>query len=181
MNKAANRHEVFCREYLKDLNATRAAIAAGYKSKAARQQGYRLLTKGHIEKRLAELQTERLRGLDITAERVLGEIARLAFSNMQDYLKIDKDGIPVGDYSNLNHEQWAAVQEVVTDHTGGTGDGWKRLVLRTRFKLANKTQNLELLARHLGLLNDKLKITGFEGLAEKLANLRKAKHGNTGA
>lgn len=67
-------------EYLIDLNATQAAIRAGYSAKTARQIGYQLLTKLHIQNAIAEAQAKAAEKLEITRERVLQEIADIAFT-----------------------------------------------------------------------------------------------------
>jgi hypothetical protein len=81
------------------------------------------------------------------------------------------------DLSTLTRDQAAAIQEFSEDATGGQNDGERRLVIRRRFKLGDKRGSLELLGRHLGMFQDNLKVTGLEGLAERLSELRKAKHG----
>lgn len=172
--KLADRFERFCREYVIDLNGARSAIAAGYAEKAARQQASALLTKPNVRRRIDQLQSQRASKLELTAEMVLEELRRLAFANMLDYMEIDEDGMPRGlNLSNMTRDQAAAIQEVTEDATGGSGDGERRLILRTKFKLADKGQNLERIGRHLGMFNDKLELKVSEGLAEKVAAFRK--------
>jgi phage terminase small subunit len=83
-------------------------------------------------------------------------LAKLAFANMQDFTIVDKNGQPILDLSSITRDQFAAIQEIREDATGGAGDGERRKVLRTTVKLANKTQNLELLGKHLGLFPTKV-------------------------
>ena len=83
------------------------------------------------------------------------------------------------DLSTLTRDQAAAIQEIREDTTGGAGDGERKLVLRTTFKLSDKTKNLELLCRHLGMLNDKMQVTGLEGLAERIAQVRSRRSGDS--
>lgn len=75
------KHERFAREYVKDSNATQAAIRAGYSKKTAGSQGFDLLKKPEIGARVAELTQRTLQQADITAERVMLELARLAFAD----------------------------------------------------------------------------------------------------
>jgi len=92
-------------------------------------------------------------------------------------MEIDEQGRPVGlNLANITRDQAAAIQEITEDTTGGTGDGERRLILRTKFKLADKGKSLELLGRHLGMFQDNVKVTGLEGLAERLSEIRKNKH-----
>lgn len=67
----SDRQERFCKEFIIDLNATQAAIRAGYSEKTAKQIGSRQLTKVDIQVRLSELQAKPLKKLEISAESVL--------------------------------------------------------------------------------------------------------------
>ena len=75
-NLTAN-HALFCKEYLIDLNATQAAIRAGYSGKTAKETGYENLTKPHIASRVQCLMGERSKKTGITAEWVLKGIEDL--------------------------------------------------------------------------------------------------------
>jgi phage terminase small subunit len=88
-----------------------ATIAAGYSEKGARVQGVRLLTNANVKKRIEELVAKKVEKLDITVERVLGELAKLAFSNMLDYMNTQNDGSAYTDLPKLTREQAAAIQE----------------------------------------------------------------------
>src|SRR6185437_12987689 len=166
----SKRCERFAQEYVVDLNATRSAIAAGYSEKGATVRGSELLARRNVRKRVDELLSKRASKLELTAQRVLEEISRLAFSNMADYMEIGEDGKPIGlDLSKITRDQAAAIQEISEDTTGGSGDGERRLILRTKFKLTDKTKNLELLGRHLGMLNDKIQHGADDALLAALA------------
>lgn len=78
--KRDQRYERFCKEYVIDLNGTRAAIAAGYSKKTARSKASQLLTKGNIKARIAELQKDTAKKLDLTAEIVLAELKKIGFN-----------------------------------------------------------------------------------------------------
>ena len=177
--KTSLRRQRFAREYVIDLNGTRAAIAAGYSERTAAAQASQLLTNRNVRALVDRFTSERASKLEVRAEKVLEEIARLAFSNMQDYTRVDSDGKAILDMSTITRDQFAAVQEIREDATGGTGDGERKVVLRTTLKLSDKTKNLELLGRHLGMFNDKLAISGLEGLADRLNELRKAKNASS--
>jgi len=170
--KRKQRIEVFCRAYIIDLNATSAAKQAGYSEKTAYSQGHDLLKKPEVMARIAELQKKQCDKLDITAERVLAEIAKLGYANMLDYVRINAEGHADVDLSQVSREQAAAIQEIRVDTTGGTGDGERRQVLRTSFKLADKGANLERLGKHLKLFTDKHEHSFNEGLADRVAAFR---------
>jgi len=172
MNKAKDRIELFCRAYIIDLNATKAAKKAGYSAKTAYSQGQRLLKNVEVKARIAELQKKQTDKLDITASRVLGELAKLAYANMLDFITVDKRGEARINLSDLTRDQAAAIQEIRSDTTGGSGDGERKQVIRTTFKLSDKGANLERLGRHLKLFTDKVEHTGLDSLADKIAASR---------
>lgn len=170
----ADRYEAFAREYVIDLNGKRAAIAAGYSESRAEVTASELVRNRKCKAIIDKLLSKRASKLEVKAERVLEELARIAFSNMADYMEIDADGKPIGlDLRKLTRDQAACIQEISEDSTGGSGDGERRLVIRRKFKLADKLKANELLCRHLGMFNDKVQVTGLEALAERLNEMRK--------
>ncbi len=171
MSRRNSRHETFCREYIIDLNGTRAAIAAGYAKKGAHVTASRMLSNPKVQARLAELMKEKADKLDLSAEKVLGELSRLGFSNMLDYVTI-KNGEALIDVSKLTLEPAAAIQEITVDeYVDGRGKD-ARAVKRIRIKLADKNRSLENLGRHLKLFTEKIEVSGLEQLPELMAEAR---------
>jgi phage terminase small subunit len=84
MAKLSDKQELFAREYLKDLNATQAAIRAGYSEKTARKIGSENLTKPDIQARIADLNKERMERLSIDADYVLRQAVKLHERCMQE-------------------------------------------------------------------------------------------------
>ena len=82
MAKLNPKQERFCQEYVVDLNAAQAAIRAGYSQKTARSIGQRLLTNVDIASRISELQSGLQETTKITAERVIKELAKGAFAEL---------------------------------------------------------------------------------------------------
>jgi phage terminase small subunit len=141
----------FCSEYVVDLNATQAAIRAGYSAKTARSQASDLLTKPDIQEGIREAQKALASTLSITPEKVLKEWGNIAFANMQDFTRVTPEGDPYVDLSECTREQMAALSETqVEDFTEGRGDD-ARNVRRVKIKFHSKTQALDALSRHLGL------------------------------
>src|SRR6266480_3421974 len=104
--KSSKRAEIFAREYVIDLNGTRAAIAAGYSERTAAEQASRLLTKVRTQRIIQQLQAKRATKLDLKAEKVAEELQRMAFSNMLDFMEIDEQGRPVGlNLANITRDQ----------------------------------------------------------------------------
>ena len=75
----------FVAEYLIDLNAAQAAIRAGYKPKAAKEMGYENLTKPHIRDAVNAARDALMDRLEISADKVLREVARCGFSDIRNY------------------------------------------------------------------------------------------------
>src|ERR1700730_3616018 len=99
-----------------------------------------------------------MKGLDLSADKVLEELARLGFSNMLDYITI-QNGAAVVDFSRVTRGQAAAIQEITVDeYMDGSGPD-ARPVKRIRFKLSDKVRSLELLGRHLKLFEDRENVT----------------------
>ena len=73
-----DRQARFCEEYLIDLNATQAAIRAGYSEKTANEQGARLLANVSVQEKIAELKAERAKRTEMTQDSVIQELAAVA-------------------------------------------------------------------------------------------------------
>lgn len=146
------RQRLFVKEYLVDRNATRAAIAAGYSERTARQVGSRLLTNVDIREAVDGATIQRANRLDLSADKVLIELSRLGFSNMLDYITV-QGGDAFVDLSKLTKDQAAAIQEVtVEDYTDGRSEK-ARDIRRVKLKLTEKLGALELLGKHLKLFS----------------------------
>jgi phage terminase small subunit len=147
----------FVEEYLIDLNATKAAIRAGFSPKNADKIGSQLLGKTRVREAIAKAMGARSKRTQHSADAVIKELSLMAYANMMDYMTITKDGEAFVDLSKLTRDQAAAIQEITIDEAaGGAGDGRREKVQRTRFKLADKRGALELLGKHEKLFTDKL-------------------------
>jgi phage terminase small subunit len=138
------RQRLFVAEYLVDLNARQAAIRAGYAKGSAADRGWELLNRcPPVMARLKEAMAERAQRTQIDAERVLKELARIAFADMRNYLTEGPNKtLVVRPLTQLSDDDVAALAEVQAEGDAKT--------LRP-IKLHDKRAALELLARHLGL------------------------------
>jgi phage terminase small subunit len=153
----------FIDEYLVDLNATQAAIRAGYSARTARSIGQENLTKPDIAAAIEAAQRSQSARTGITADMVIAELAKIGFANMADYMKATPGGDPYLDFSALTRDQAAALQEVtIEDYVEGRGDN-AREVKRVKFRLADKRAALVDLGRHLGIFINKHQYTGKDG------------------
>ena len=141
--KLTPKQKRFCKEYMIDLNLTQAAVRAGYSKKSAQRISMALIIKSHVAEYIQKLMDKRSKETEIEANRVINELAKLAFANMKHYAKFGPDGVQLTDSEELTDDQLAAISEVSETETkdGGT----------KRFKLHDKLKALELLGRHLGI------------------------------
>ena len=82
--KTAEKRDVFVREYLVDRNGTRAAIAAEYAPSAASVTSCSLLRNAKVQAAVSGLTAARLERLEVTADAVIQELAKIAFANMSE-------------------------------------------------------------------------------------------------
>lgn len=153
----------FCEEYLIDLNATQAAIRAGYSPKGASVRGSRLLTNAKVRARIDAAMAEQSKRTGVNADRVVRELARIAFVNPTEVIDTDKVKV----LPNASKDNTAAIASVkVKTSNSDTGKSVEREI---RFHDKNKA--LELLGRHLGMFNDKLNIAA-EGTVQIIDDIK---------
>jgi phage terminase small subunit len=148
------KQRLFVQEYIIDLNATQAAIRAGYSEKTAKEIGYENLTKPHIAEKVQEAMDLRSRRTEITADKVLVEIGKLAFSNSKNLYDDEGKLIPIQD---LPVDVAASIQEITQKSLGSDEDA---VVFERKYKTADKKSSLELLGKHLVLFTDKIEHGG---------------------
>ena len=138
MPKLTDKQKEFVRQYLVDLNATQAAIRAGYSMKTAYRQGADLLQKTSIREAIEKAQAKRARRVEVTQDYVLSNLVEVVERTMQRAPVLDRKG------------------EQVRDEEG-------RAVWTFDAKGANRA--LELLGKHLGIFADKVKaeVSGPDG------------------
>jgi phage terminase small subunit len=161
------KQRVFVAQYLIDGNATRAAIAAGYSKKTAQMQGSRLLTNVMVAAEIDKKTEKLLDKLDITADRVLSEIAKLAFFDPRKLF--NSDGSPK-QILELDDDTAAAIAGLeVNELFEGNGDEKHAYGLVKKIKIADKGVNLERLGKHLKLFTDKVEHSGKFTLEQLIA------------
>lgn len=184
--KLTPKQERFCQEYLIDLNATQAAIRAGYSEKTAYSIGQELLKKPEIMAEIDAALAKHSNKLEISAERVLAEIARMAFYDPSDLIEVIRDALPAeidADDIEIN-DDGKVIAGLRSPHDikflpadvrrAIVGWGYDRNQNFT-IKLADKSKALDQLARHLSLYNDKVEVSGLDALAERLERAVKGK------
>ncbi len=138
--------ETFVSEYLIDFNGHRAAIAAKYSKLSAASQGSQLLNNPKIHSEIVRRLKQYGDNNEILKQRVIRQLNNLAFSDIRDYLEYSDAGIKLKPSNELTKDQAYAIVEVKerTNKYGNT----------VTFKLAQKERSLELLSKHLGILNE---------------------------
>jgi phage terminase small subunit len=142
----------FCEEYLIDLSATQAAIRAGYAPHTARSQGKRLLTKVAVKEKISELRAERSERTQISADRVLEELARIAFHDPREVMSWGPDGMEFKDSEELPE---GAANVIAGLYETKTTYGTSR-----RIRFVDRLRALYLLGLHLGMFSNKVAASG---------------------
>ncbi len=154
------RQQRFVEEYLIDLNATQAAIRAGYSAKRASEIGHQLLQKTTVAAAVDKALAIRSRRTGINQERILLELARIALVNASDVINMDEATVDDG----AAREDTAAIASVrvkVIPTKGGN-------ITEREVKLHDKLKALELLGKHLGMFKDRVDVSVDVNLAELL-------------
>lgn len=143
----------FCEEYVVDWNATRAAIAAGYSKKTARQIATENLSKPYIREYIDEIQKDLSKLTGVTATRNILELKKIAYSSITSF---KRDWMTEKEFDSLSEEQLACISDIQYQ-TRSTKEGTETIV---RFKLHDKQKAIEILNKMLGFNeSDKLDIT----------------------
>lgn len=163
MAKLTEKQKRFIEEYLIDLNATQAAIRAGYSPKTANEQGNRLLTNVSVRTHVDQAIAERSRRTGINQDRVIQELARIGFLNPDDVINFNNATVD----SNASIDDLAAIQSVkVKSSYSENGESIEREV-----KFNDKLKALELLGKHLGMFKDNININANLNSTKKLDSI----------
>lgn len=156
------KQKIFADEYLIDLNATRAyrkAYPSVRKDETAAQAGSRMLRNVKVAEYIAERMQARQERTEITQDRVLEELAAIAFARATDYAEVEDDQVIIKDTAGLSENQIKAIA------------GIKQGKFGIELKLNDKEKALELLGRHLGMFKDRVEVSGLEEEKTKLSDL----------
>jgi phage terminase small subunit len=141
----------FVDEYLIDpISAAKCAERAGYSHNTSRKIAYSLMNTPKVRAAIEEGQKARAQRMGITQDRVLQELARIAFSNLQDVLEETEDGQTTVNVKRLPRDVAAMLGEVSITQTKG-----KNQMKISRVKLHDKMAALDKIAKHLGMFTDK--------------------------
>lgn len=156
------KQKIFADEYLIDLNATRAyrvAYPSVKKNETAAAAAARMLRNVKVAAYIQERMQERQKRTEITQDRVLQELAAIAFAKADDYAEIKDECVRIKDTEELNEQQVRAIAGIEQGKFG------------IKVKLNDKEKALELLGRHFGMFKDKLEVSGMEEEKKKLGDI----------
>lgn len=156
------KQKIFADEYLIDLNATRAyrkAYPSVKRDETAAQAGSRMLRNVKVAAYIQERMQERQKRTEITQDRVLQELAAIAFAKATDYAEVKDECVKIKDTKDLDEQQTRAIAGIKEGKFG------------IEVKLNDKEKALELLGRHLGMFKDKVEVSGLEEEKKKLGDI----------
>ncbi|HHV68193.1 MAG TPA: terminase small subunit [Ochrobactrum intermedium] len=151
--------QTFCSEYMKDMNATQAAIRAGYSEKTARQQGSRLCGYAIVQDRLQQLHEEMQARIVVDVEAIIKELADENRADLADLYDDNNCLKPVREWPMLwrvgglvagikTRELWEKDEDGNSVHVGHV----------VEVKVSDKVRRKELLGKHLGAWKEKVEI-----------------------
>ncbi|HFZ1094913.1 TPA: terminase small subunit [Klebsiella oxytoca] len=138
-----DKQEMFCREYLIDLNATQAAIRAGYSAKTANRTASENLSKPDIQSRIAELKAQRNDLVGINATYVLNRLVEIDQMDVLDILNSTGELKPVAEWPKVWRTTLSGLEVMEMASEGNAA------ALLKKIKWPDKVKNLELLGKHI--------------------------------
>lgn len=160
----------FVDEYLIDLNATQAAIRAGYSAKTAYSQGERLLKNVEVAAAIAAAKKARAERTEVDADYVLKRMIEIDQMDVLDIMDDQMALKPVKEWPKVWRQYLSGFD--VAEMFEGSGEQKLLAGVLKKIKWPDKVKNLELLGRHFGMFKDKLDVNLNDGRAERLAKLR---------
>ena len=146
--KLNKKQQQFVDEYLIDLNATQAAIRAGYSVHTAKEIGSENLSKPNIQEAIAKAMAERSKRTGINQDRIVLELARMGLVNPADVIDPNTGEI----LPNATEDDLACIQSVKVKRT----TKGESVIEEREVRFYDKKSSLELLGKHLGMWNDKI-------------------------
>jgi len=148
--KLNDKHKRFANEYLKDLNATQAAIRAGYSAKTSKVQGSKLLTNANIQEYLVKIKLKRMKAVKIDANYVLQRHYEIDQLDVIDILDDELNLLSLAKWPKSWRTSLSAVDIMRVRDFEANQDEDKRVEsVIQKIKWPDKLRNLELLGKHV--------------------------------
>lgn len=150
---------LFVASYLANgLNATKAAISAGYAKKSATVEGARLLVNAKVAAEISKKTAKRFDRLELTGDMVIAELRKMAFLDPRKLFAADGSLVPIHELDDDTAASIAGLE--VNELFEGDGDQKHAYGLLKKIKIADKGVNLERLGRYFKLFTDKVEHSG---------------------
>ncbi|MED3888158.1 terminase small subunit [Priestia aryabhattai] len=174
--KLTPKQQRFVEEYLVDLNATQAALRAGYSEKTARAIGQQNLTKLYIQQEIQKRMNKRSEKTEITAERILEELGAIAFQDVNNVVTIETReekirGKLIKEATEedpaVYEEKMRSYQHVIVKDTSELTPSQRKSIASIKegkygieVKFYDKIRAIELLGKHLSMFTEKVEHSG---------------------
>lgn len=171
------KQQAFVREYLLDLNATQAAIRAGYSARTAEQQGPRLLGNVAVAAAVAAAQAARAARTEINAEWVLRRLYAEATADLADLYDDGGCLLPMSKWPMVWRTGLVSGIETVQERDGEDADGKPQYATVRKVKLSDRVRLLELIGKHIGIgaFKERLEVEDVTDRAEQMRRRREAR------
>lgn len=156
------KQERFCEEYLIDLNATQAAIRAGYSKKTAKEQASRLLTNVNVQEKLQEGRAKLTKASEITAEMMLQRCGEIAFSNIGTFFDVTPDGYAMVNLAKCTPYELSLIESIECTEvveSGAAKQEGDSMAIKTKVKLKDWKAAMAFLSKWKGMDVSKLDVT----------------------
>ncbi|MCO7513725.1 terminase small subunit [Pseudomonas guariconensis] len=161
----------FVVEYLVDLNATQAAIRAGYAPARAREQAYQLMKKPEVKAAIEKAMAERSKRLKVDADYVLQRLVEIDQLDVIDILNDDLTLLPLSEWPKAWRLSLSGMD--ITEIGRATEDASAAMAFLKKIKWPDKVRNLELLGKHVNVnaFKEQVDVT-VTGLSARMAKAK---------
>lgn len=164
----------FVEEYLLDMNATKAAIRAGYSERTANQQGPRLLENNNVRKAIDSAKTKRSEKLEVDAEWMLQRLVDEVEADLADLYTDAGDLKPIDEWPEIWRQGLVAGVEIEALFDG-YGEDRKQIGYTKKIRLSDRLRRLELIGKHVRVnaFQEIVSHKGLDTLADRLERASK--------
>ena len=150
------RHELFCQEYLKDLNISQAAVRAGFSERSAKQHGFDVYNREEVQERIQYLNSHRLNRVQVDADYVLQRLVEIDQMDVLDIMDDKHNLLPLTEWPKIWRQYISNFESIELSDANGAVK---------KIKWPDKVKNLELLGKHIsvGAFKERLEHTGKDG------------------
>ncbi len=167
MSKLTPKQEAFCREYLKDLNQTKAAERAGFSKRTAKAQAAQLMDKPAVREVIQDLMDKRAKRVEVDGDQVLAELKLIGHSDIRELF--DEFGCVKPILAWPEHIARTVSSIEVFEEYQGKGEDREYLGQTKKVKFWDKLRALELMGKHKKLFTDRVEHSGTITLEDIVA------------